>query len=123
MEAAYAPLSGITQITQPNVLALIDKVIEKVVRVEIYDGRIYIGLLMSCDQQRCLFIQDALELIDRDAEEYFDHDMFTPHLIKSENRKILKMMGSIVVPGQHVKRIMLDSKFQALFNQQRKRQL
>ena len=70
-----------------------------------------------------MFIQDALELIDRDATEYFDHDMFTPHLVKSDHRKILKMMGSIVIPGQHVKKIMLDSKFQALFDLQRKRQL
>ena len=71
------------------------------------DGRVYVGMLMSCDQTRALFIQDALELVDRDSEDYFDHDMFTPHIIKSpiEQRKILKMAGSLVIPGKHIARI------------------
>ena len=74
MELKYEPLSGISEVTNPDILQVIDRVIEKVVRVEVSDGRTFIGLLMSCDQQRCLFIQDALEIVDRDSEEYFDHD-------------------------------------------------
>ena len=37
--------------------------------------------------------------------------------------KVLKMMGSIVVPGSHVVRIGLDRKFQAIFDESRKRRL
>ena len=37
--------------------------------------------------------------------------------------KVLKMMGSIVVPGNHVVRIGSDRKFQAIFDESRKRRL
>lgn len=59
--------------------------------------------------------------MDRKSEEYFDHDMFTPHIIKSDEQKFLKMMGSIVVPGVHVVKVQLDKHFQAMFDKQRMR--
>lgn len=37
--------------------------------------------------------------------------------------KVLKMMGSIVVPGNHVVSIGLDRKFQAIFDESRRRRL
>ncbi len=77
MEIKYEAASGIAPVTNPDTLAVIERVIEKVCRVEVSDGRTFIGLLMSCDQQRCLFLQDALEVVDRAAADYFDHDMFT----------------------------------------------
>ena len=51
-----------------------DRVIEKIVRVQISDGRTFLGILMSVDQQRTVYIQDALELIDKDEPGYFEHD-------------------------------------------------
>lgn len=30
-------------------------------------------------------MQDSMEIIDREAEDYFDHELFTPHLIKTPN--------------------------------------
>ena len=45
----YEPLNGIYPIENEETLKLVEKVIEKIVRVEVSDGRIYLGLLMSCD--------------------------------------------------------------------------
>lgn len=56
MEAVYTPLSGVDPVTNDRVLKIIERVIEKVVRVEISDGRIYVGLLISVDQTKALFI-------------------------------------------------------------------
>ena len=52
-----------------------------------------------------MFIQDALELIDKDDPSYFEHDLFTPHIIKNQARKVFKYAGNIVVPGKHVVRV------------------
>ena len=41
----YEPLSGITPIEDEAALKLVDRVIEKIVRVQISDGRIYLGIL------------------------------------------------------------------------------
>ena len=44
---------------------VVDKVIEKVVRITITDDRDYVGRLMSVDKTKSVFLMDALELIDR----------------------------------------------------------
>ena len=41
----YEPLSGITPLEDEAALRLVDRVIEKIVRVQITDGRIYLGIL------------------------------------------------------------------------------
>ncbi len=41
--------SGITPIEKAEIQAVISKTIEKIVRVEVSDGRVYLGLLMSVD--------------------------------------------------------------------------
>ena len=58
-------------------------------------------------------MQDALELVDRTSEDYFDHDMYTPHILRCgpEQKKALKMQGSIVIPGHHVVKVCLDHRF------------
>ena len=38
---------------------------------------------MCVDKTKAVFLQDALEVIDRQAPEYFDHDLFTPYLIRT----------------------------------------
>ena len=38
---------------------------------------------MSVDKTKALFLQDAFEVIDKDAPDYFDHELYTPHLIKN----------------------------------------
>ena len=70
----YEPLSGVTPLEEEAALKLVDRVIEKIVRVQISDGRTFLGILMSVDQQRTVYIQDALELIDKDEPGYFEHD-------------------------------------------------
>ncbi len=47
---AYLVKDGITPITNTEVNQTINRVIEKVVRVEVSDGRIYVGILMAVDQ-------------------------------------------------------------------------
>jgi hypothetical protein len=64
---------------------------------------------MCIDKTKAVFLQDALEIIDREAPEYFDHELFTPQLIKTPEyqkyNKILKYVGNIVIPGKHVIKI------------------
>ena len=45
----YEPLSGITPLEEEAALKLVDRVIEKIVRVQISDGRTFLGILMSVD--------------------------------------------------------------------------
>jgi len=65
---------------------VINKVIDKVVRLTIADDREYVGKLMGVDKTRSVFLQDALEVIDRSekAEEesrFIHHELFSPHLL------------------------------------------
>ena len=65
---------------------VVNKVIDKVVRITISDDRDYVGRLMSVDKTKSVFLMDALELIDRSekAEEegrYFYHELFSPQLL------------------------------------------
>lgn len=63
-----------------NVNALADKLCNKVVRVEIADGRQYIGLFQTVDKQGSVFISEALELIDLNADKTFMHELFAPDM-------------------------------------------
>ncbi len=64
---------------------------------------------MCVDKTKTLFVQDALEIIDRQSPDYFDHELFTPYLIKVENyqeeSKVFKYAGNIVVPWRHVTKV------------------
>lgn len=42
-----------------------------------------LGKLMCVDKTKAIFLQDALEIIDKDAPEYFYHELYTPYLIKN----------------------------------------
>ena len=103
---ANPQISGIEDVADERVRAVINKVIDKVVRITVSDGRIYLGKLMSIDQTRTAFIQDALELIDREDEHYVEHELIAPHLLTRTppgQRYFLKMVGNVVVPGQHIR--------------------
>ena len=67
---------------------------------------------MCVDKTKTVFVQDALEIIDREAPDYFEHELFTPYLIKAENyqdqAKVFKYVGNIVVPWRHVVKVSLD---------------
>ena len=94
---------------------MVDSVVEKVVRITITDDREYIGKIMCVDKTKSVFLQDALELIDKSekAEEegrYLYHELFTPYLLgKNEmSDQVLKYVGNVVIPGKHVKTIKID---------------
>jgi small nuclear ribonucleoprotein (snRNP)-like protein len=86
------------------------------VRLTITDSREYVGKLMCIDKTKSVFLQDALEVIDRSpaAEEaclFLNHELFTPHLLNEKQHasgKVLKYVGNLVVPGKHVRSIKLD---------------
>ena len=88
---------------------MIDKVIDKLVRVSVVDGRVYLGKLMAVDQTKTLFVQDALELFDReDTDAYVEHELLTPQMVDkvpSSQRHFLKLVGNIVVPGRQLVKI------------------
>ena len=108
------------------------------VRVLVSDNREYlgnapeltnVGRLASVDKQKALFLMDAMEILDKDAPDYFAHDLYTPHLLKNQkedqrkvfrfigNLRILSVLGNIVIPGQHVKRILLDKIYEKEFRE------
>ena len=75
-------MSGIEDVSDSRAQTVIDKVIGKLVRVTVADGRLYLGTLMAVDQTRTVFVQDALELFDReDAEAFVNHELLTPYMI------------------------------------------
>ena len=73
--------SGVEEVKDERAKAIIDKVIDKLVRVTVADGRVYLGKLMAVDQTKTLFVQDALELYDKEDENYVSHELITPHLL------------------------------------------
>lgn len=73
------------------------------------------GKLTCIDKTKAVFMQDSYEVIDRTDPDYFDHELFTPHLIKApeyeKQPQVLKVVGNIVIPGKHVVKIQLDHRF------------
>jgi small nuclear ribonucleoprotein (snRNP)-like protein len=109
---------------------IVSKTVEKIVRVEVSDGRKYIGMLTCVDQQKAIFVQDALEIIDRANDPTFqEHELLTPHLLQHAysmekyQSKILKAVGSIVITRKHIVKVQLDKKFQRLYDQHTKPRL
>ena len=76
------------------------------------------------DKTKSVFLQDALEVIDRSskAEEegrFLYHELITPYLLNQahpENDIVLKYVGNIVIPGRHVKSIKMDSRLQEAYD-------
>lgn len=63
---------------------------------------------MCVDKTKAIFLQDSFEIIDKTAEEYFEHDLYTEHLLKNQDpnqKKVLKLIGNVVIPGKHVLKI------------------
>ena len=55
-DGRHPQLDGIKPVTDDKVKTLIDKVIDKIVRVEVSDGRIYLGILKSVDKTKTIFV-------------------------------------------------------------------
>ena len=49
-------MSGIDPVEGGSAKTVIDKVIDKIVRITVSDGRIYLGRLMAVDQTKTVFI-------------------------------------------------------------------
>ena len=99
--------------------AIIKKAIESIVRLHVTDGRMFIGRLMAIDTTKAVFLQDALEVHDKSAPEYLDHEIFSPNLLKGhnnkDNKRPLKFMGNVVINGCHVVKIELDHTLTEMF--------
>ena len=78
---------------------------------------------MSVDKTKSVFLQDALEVIDRSAEaeangRFLHHDLFTPHLLNQTQHPsglVFKYVGNVVIPGKHVISIKLDNRLNTVF--------
>ena len=107
---------------KPEAQAVVDKVIEKIVVITITDGREYVGKIMSVDKTGSVFLQDGLEVIDKSEQaeqecRYFYHELFSPYLITNQSDKVLKYVGNVVIPGKHVKKIAINNKLDAIYNE------
>lgn len=56
VQKSHPQKSGIDAVTDQHALNVINKVIDKIVRIEVSDGRIYLGKLMAVDQTKTVFI-------------------------------------------------------------------
>ena len=74
---------------------------------------------MSVDQAQTIYVQDALEIFDKTDATFLNHELITSHLLKynQDKKKVLKTVGSFVVPRKHIAKIMLDKKFQRLYDE------
>ena len=82
--------------------------------MKVADGREYLGTLMCVDQTKTLFVQDALELYDREDGTFIEHELLIPHMLQKtpkDQRIFWKLVGNVVVPGRHIVKIQLDKKF------------
>ena len=107
---------------KPEAQAVVDKVIEKIVVITITDGREYVGKIMSVDKTGSVFLQDGLEVIDKSEQaeqegRYFYHELFSPYLITNQSDKVLKYVGNVVIPVKHVKKIVIDNRLDAIYNE------
>ena len=63
---------------------------------------------MAVDQTKTVFLQDALELIDKEDEHYIEHELLSCHMLQKHpegQRLFLKLVGNIVIPGKHLRKI------------------
>ena len=55
-DGTHPQISGVLPVEDSKVNQLIDKVIDKIVRVTVSDGRIYLGILKSIDKTKTIFV-------------------------------------------------------------------
>ena len=78
---SHPQIAGIESVSDEKAKKVIDKVIDKIVRVDVMDGRTYLGILKGVDQTKTIFVQDGLELIDKRDEHYIHHEVLTPEIL------------------------------------------
>ena len=104
------------------------KICEKMVRVEIADGRQYIGIFVACDKSGSIIVNDALELVDLCPDRAFQHDLISPYVMTypvpkedsksnypSTSKLQPKYMGSLNVNKKDLKRILIDKKAEQFY--------
>jgi len=60
-------------------------------------------------------------VLDKEGPDFMRHDIFVPTLLKKapeDERFVMKMMGSVVIPGKYVKKVELDRRLQSAFEAQ-----
>ena len=47
------------------------------------------------------------------------HELFTPNLLSKcpEGDMVMKYVGNVVIPGKHVKKIVIDNRLDAIYNE------
>mmetsp|Transcript_2076 Transcript_2076/g.3671 ORF Transcript_2076/g.3671 Transcript_2076/m.3671 type:complete len:146 (-) Transcript_2076:91-528(-) len=100
------------------------KVVDKMVRVHVKDGREYIGIFGCIDKSAALFIIDALEIIETKQESKnatIFHELFTPYIINVPSdpscSKVFKYTGNLVIQKRDILKVTLDKKAQERFEE------
>ena len=101
---------------------MIEKVVDKLVRVVCKDGREYLAILKCLDKSGALFVQDGLEIIDTDFDNpeclHLWHDLYTPYLLNyfGQEKKVFKYLGNIVIMKKDIAKILIDKQANAFFD-------
>lgn len=86
------------------------KVISRLTRIVVNDGRSFIGKFETIDNAGNIFILDALEILDTKDENFFIHDLFKSAFHLQQNSdKFLKYVGSIIIPRVHITKVYVDN--------------
>lgn len=79
------PIDAVVPVTKQLIkeksFSVKEKLCEKLVRIEIADGRQYIGVFIACDKTGSIIVNDALELVDLCPDNAFQHDLITPYVL------------------------------------------
>ena len=93
-------------------------VVSHLVRILVQDGRSFIGRFETVDKSGNLFIMDGLEILDTKDEDFFVHGLFKPLFhFQEKSDKLLKYVGSIIIPRKHITKIYIDKKLEQVLYQ------
>ena len=95
--------------TAPPELDAKKDVIGQIVRVQLTDGRLYVGRLECVDKEKTLYINSGCEIIDTEADSFQEYSVFQKYAgSKTAGRYHYKPVGSLIVPGKAFAKIWLD---------------
>lgn len=128
----FTPIKLSTSYIPKNdkVTQLAKKLCDRMVRVEIVDGRQYIGIFCACDKSGTIFVKEAVELVNMSPDKGLQHDILSPYLMTypvpkgpmddpypSEPTLQPKYIGDVNVSRKDLRRVLLDKKAQAFYDQ------
>eukprot|EP00826_Nyctotherus_ovalis_P028329 TRINITY_DN2238_c0_g3_i1.p1 TRINITY_DN2238_c0_g3~~TRINITY_DN2238_c0_g3_i1.p1 ORF type:complete len:126 (-),score=47.60 TRINITY_DN2238_c0_g3_i1:168-545(-) len=84
------------------------EVIGKIVRVELTDGRLYVGRLQCVDRAKTLYMSSGCEVVDTEADCYQEYSVFPKKDAERKERYRYKPVGGVIIPAAAFTKIWLD---------------